>query len=68
MTNPGRILSWLIYPATIAFAFALFAALQWAGVSLVISTYVPVLATAAIVAALESAIRTAQNGVRRAMR
>jgi sterol desaturase/sphingolipid hydroxylase (fatty acid hydroxylase superfamily) len=49
-------LTWLIYPATIAFAFALFAALQWAGVSLVISTYVPVLATAAIVAALESAI------------
>ena len=57
MTNdPGRMLSWLIYPATIASAFALFAILQFAGVSLIFSTYVPVIATAVMVAALESAI------------
>ena len=51
----SRVLPWLIYPAVMTLAFALFAVLQWAGVALIISTYVPVLATAALVTALESA-------------
>ena len=41
------------YPVVIAVAFALFAFLQYEGVSLVLSTYVPVLLTAALVTLLE---------------
>lgn len=52
----NRVLSWLIYPTVMTLAFALFALLQWAGASLIISTYVPVVATAALVAVLESAL------------
>jgi len=56
MTNgSSRVLSRLIYPAAMTLAFGLFAALQWAGASLIISTYVPVLATAALVTLLEAA-------------
>ena len=51
----SRVLAWLIYPVVMTLAFALFALLQWGGVSLIISTYVPVLVTAALVTALESA-------------
>lgn len=50
-----RALPWLIYPSVMTLAFALFALLQRAGMSLIISTYVPVLVTAALMAALESA-------------
>lgn len=52
----SRVLSWLLYPAIMTLAFALFAWFQSAGFSLIISTYVPVLTTAALVTALESAI------------
>jgi ornithine lipid hydroxylase len=49
-----RLLPWLPYPLVITCAFALFAVLQRAGMPLVVSTYVPVLATAALVMALEA--------------
>jgi sterol desaturase/sphingolipid hydroxylase (fatty acid hydroxylase superfamily) len=52
----SRVLPWLIYPAVMTLAFALFALLEWNGASLIISTYIPVLATAALVTALESAL------------
>jgi len=51
----NRVLAWLIYPATMTLAFGLFALLQRTGAPLVVSTYVPVLVTAALVTALESA-------------
>ena len=54
-SGSSRVLPWLIYPAAMTFAFALYALLQWIGASLIVSTYVPVLATAALVTALESA-------------
>ena len=38
---------WLIYPLVMILAFALFALLQRQGASLIVSTYVPVLVTAA---------------------
>ena len=41
------------YPAVVTAAFTLFALLQFEGVSLVISTYIPVLLTAALVTVLE---------------
>ena len=41
------------YPAVIAAAFALFAFLQFEGLSLILSTYIPVLLTAALVTWLE---------------
>ncbi|MCM3880831.1 MAG: sterol desaturase family protein [Vicinamibacterales bacterium] len=50
-----RALPWLMYPSVMTLAFALFALLQLAGVSLIVSTYVPVLLTAALMTALESA-------------
>ena len=54
MSSGSRgVLSWLIYPAAMALAFVLFALLQWSGASLIVSTYVPVLATAALVTWLE---------------
>jgi ornithine lipid hydroxylase len=57
MTNgSSRVLAGLTYPVVMTLAFALFALLQWRGVSLIISTYVPVVATAALVMALESAL------------
>ena len=57
MTNrSSRVLSWLIYPTVMTIAFGLFALLQSSGASLIISTYVPVLATAALVAVLESSL------------
>lgn len=55
-SGSSRVLSWLLYPTVIALAFGLFALLQWSGASLIISTYVPVVATAAVVAVLESAL------------
>jgi sterol desaturase/sphingolipid hydroxylase (fatty acid hydroxylase superfamily) len=51
----GRLLPWLIYPVVMTFAFGLYALLQWSGASLIVSTYVPVLATAALVTLLEAA-------------
>ena len=54
-TGSSRALSWLTYPGVMTLAFALFALLQWGGASLIIGTYVPVLVTAALVTALESA-------------
>ena len=51
----SRVFPWLIYPTVMTLAFALFSLLQWSGASLIVSTYVPVLATAALVTALESA-------------
>jgi sterol desaturase/sphingolipid hydroxylase (fatty acid hydroxylase superfamily) len=50
----SRALPWLPYPVTITSAFALFALLQLAGASLILSTYVPVVVTATLVAWLES--------------
>ena len=54
-SGSSRVLPWLVYPTVMTLVFALFALLQWVGASLIISTYVPVLATAALVTALESA-------------
>ena len=54
-SGSSRVLPWLIYPAVMTLAFALFALFQWGGASLIISTYVPVLATAALVTAAEGA-------------
>jgi sterol desaturase/sphingolipid hydroxylase (fatty acid hydroxylase superfamily) len=54
-SGSDRVLPCLIYPTVMTLAFGLFALLQWIGASLIISTYVPVLATAAAVTALESA-------------
>jgi sterol desaturase/sphingolipid hydroxylase (fatty acid hydroxylase superfamily) len=51
----SRVFPWLIYPTVMTLAFALFSLLQWSRASLIVSTYVPVLATAALVTALESA-------------
>jgi sterol desaturase/sphingolipid hydroxylase (fatty acid hydroxylase superfamily) len=50
----SRVLASLIYPAVIVLAFSLFALLQWRGASLIVSTYVPVIVTAALVTLLES--------------
>jgi sterol desaturase/sphingolipid hydroxylase (fatty acid hydroxylase superfamily) len=50
--STGVLPSWH-YPAVITAAFALFAFLQFEGVSLVLSTYLPVLLTAALVTWLE---------------
>ena len=52
--QPSPALSWLPYPATIALAFTLFAVLQFIGASLIVSTYVPVVVTATLVAWLEA--------------
>ena len=65
-SGSSRVLPWLIYPTVGTLSVALFAGLQWAGASLIISTYVPVVATAALVAALESAL--APSGVAAAER
>ena len=51
----SSVLPWLIYPSVMTLAFALFALLQTGGASLIVSTYVPVLVTAVLVAAFESA-------------
>jgi sterol desaturase/sphingolipid hydroxylase (fatty acid hydroxylase superfamily) len=57
MTSPWqRTLPWLIYPSVMTFVFASFALLQRAGSSLIVSTYVPVLLTAALMTALESTL------------
>jgi sterol desaturase/sphingolipid hydroxylase (fatty acid hydroxylase superfamily) len=50
----SRVLPWLPYPVTIALAFTLFAILQFIGASLIVSTYVPVIVTATLVAWLEA--------------
>jgi len=52
-TRPSRLLAALAYPTVITLAFSLFALLQRMGAPLVVSTYVPVLLTAAAVTALE---------------
>jgi sterol desaturase/sphingolipid hydroxylase (fatty acid hydroxylase superfamily) len=52
-TRSSRWLAALAYPAVITLAFALFALLQTIGAPLVVSTYVPVLLTAAVVTTLE---------------
>ena len=49
----GTVLPSWHYPAVVTAAFALFAFLQYEGVSLVISTYIPVVLTAALVTVLE---------------
>ena len=50
---PPHWASWVIYPATMTGAYALFAGLQAAGAPLVASTYVPILVTAAVVTGFE---------------
>lgn len=45
--------AWVIYPATMAGAYGLFAALRGMGASLVVSTYIPILLTAALVTGFE---------------
>src|SRR5437870_4543771 len=55
-SGSNRLLPWLIYPTVMTLAFALFALLQAAGASLIISTYIPVLATAVLVTVLETAL------------
>lgn len=47
------VLPWLHYPVVMVGAFSAFAWLQFAGASLVLSTYVPIVATALVVALLE---------------
>ena len=49
----GRLLPWLLYPVVVAGAFGLAALLQVRGTSLIVSTYVPILLTAGVVALLE---------------
>ncbi len=50
----NRVVPWLPYPVVMTLAFVLFAVFQWYGASLIFSTYVPVLITAALVTWLES--------------
>jgi sterol desaturase/sphingolipid hydroxylase (fatty acid hydroxylase superfamily) len=50
----SRVLPWLPYPVITILAFVMFAGLQSYGASLILSTYVPVLVTAALVTWLES--------------
>lgn len=52
-TAMAKLLPSIHYPAAMVAAFSLFAALQAAGMPLVVSTYVPVLLVAALVAWLE---------------
>jgi sterol desaturase/sphingolipid hydroxylase (fatty acid hydroxylase superfamily) len=52
-THSSGVLAWIVYPAVMTFAFVLFALLKWSGAPLVVSTYVPVLVTAALVTVLE---------------
>ena len=49
----GRLLSYLHYPLVVTTTFVLFAVLRSQGVSLIVSTYVPVLFAATIVTVLE---------------
>ena len=51
--RPAPILAWLHYPVVMTLAFSLFAVLRGAGMSLVPSTYLPVVIAAAIVTFLE---------------
>lgn len=51
--EPTHWSAWLIYPAVMTAAYATFALLRAAGASLVVSTYVPILTTAALVTAAE---------------
>lgn len=52
--DPDRpIAPWLHYPVVMVGAFGLFAALQSAGLSLVASTYIPIVATALVIILLE---------------
>jgi len=52
-TRTARVLAWIVYPAVMALAFGLFALLQSLGAPLLVSMYVPVLVTVAIVIVLE---------------
>ena len=53
MQRVTRLLPWIHYPLVMIAVFAMFAALQSQGVSLIVSTYVPVLFAAAAVTILE---------------
>jgi len=53
MASVHKLLPSWHYPAAIAGAFGLFAALQGAGAPLVVSTYVPILVTAAVITWME---------------
>ena len=55
MHGPRDILSWLHYPLVMTLGYILFAVMQAHGVSLILSTYVPILITATIVMLLEAA-------------
>jgi sterol desaturase/sphingolipid hydroxylase (fatty acid hydroxylase superfamily) len=51
-----RAAPWIIYPTIMVSAYAMFAALQMAGVSLVLSTYIPILISAAAITTIERLI------------
>lgn len=51
--RPSSPAAWIIYPAVMTGAYALFAALRAAGAPLVAATYLPIVLTAAIIAAAE---------------
>jgi sterol desaturase/sphingolipid hydroxylase (fatty acid hydroxylase superfamily) len=51
--RPRGVLAFLVYPAVMVSAFGLFAVLQRSGASLIVSTYLPVVMTAALVTLLE---------------
>ena len=51
----GPLVAWLHYPVVMVGAFGMFAALQAAGLSLVASTYIPIVTTALVVTLLEIA-------------
>ena len=53
MRGLRTVASWTVYPVSIAGTFGLFAVPQSHGVSLVLSTYVPILTAAALVTVLE---------------
>ncbi len=55
MRGPRDVLAWLHYPAVMTLGYMLFAVMQAQGLSLVISTYVPIVVTVVIVAFLEAA-------------
>lgn len=53
---PHGAAAWVAYPATMAGAYGLFALLQTIGAPLAVSTYLPIVMTAAVVTALERAM------------
>jgi len=54
MASQSHLIAWLHYPVVVTITFGLFASLQAVGAPLVVSTYLPVLFAAGVVALLEA--------------